>query len=146
MNKPGSGKETWHIDIDLPAPISIMPSAIRFGIFPANDPALVDGVIEALGAPPDFPIGDRTLKEVLTDGVSLSPAPDMLFQLISYVTGGERGERPRRLATARTPMAMRHARRAGGFAQISRHCASTRKPSSRRSIRCSRASIRSPRR
>ena len=40
--------------------------------------------LQALDAPPDFPIGGRTLREVLTDGVSLSPAPDMLFQLISY--------------------------------------------------------------
>src|SRR5262249_28797401 len=61
-----------------------------FGIYPTNDPALVDAVIAAIGAPADFPIGGGRLREVLTDGVSLGPAPDMLFQLISYLTGGER--------------------------------------------------------
>jgi Sulfite reductase, alpha subunit (flavoprotein) len=40
---------------------------------------------------------------VLTDGVALSPAPDMLFQLISYLTGGERKQKARRLAAGEDP-------------------------------------------
>jgi sulfite reductase (NADPH) flavoprotein alpha-component len=74
-----------------------------FGIFPANDQDLVTAVLAALEAPADFPIGDRTLREVLTDGVSLSPAPDMLFQLISYLTGGERRQKAKRLAAGEDP-------------------------------------------
>src|SRR5262249_18112066 len=74
-----------------------------FGLFPANDSALVEAVIKALDAPPDFPIGGRTLREVLTDGVSLSPAPDMLFQLFSYITGGERRKKARALSTGEDP-------------------------------------------
>jgi sulfite reductase (NADPH) flavoprotein alpha-component len=35
--------------------------------------------------------------------VSLSPAPDMLFQLISYLTGGERKQKARRLAAGEDP-------------------------------------------
>jgi len=103
LNKDGSGKETWHIDIDLTGTDLDYSVGDSFGIFPANEPALVDGVIEALGAPPDFPIGDRTLKEVLTDGVSLSPAPDMLFQLISYVIGGERKAKAKALGDGKDP-------------------------------------------
>ena len=103
LNKDGSGKETWHIDIDLTGTDLDYSVGDSFGIFPANEPALVDGVIEALGAPPDFPIGDRTLKEVLTDGVSLSPAPDMLFQLISYITGGERKLKAKALGDGKDP-------------------------------------------
>ena len=64
-----------------------------FGLFPANDPALVDAVLAALGAPADFPIGGRALRDVLIDGVSLGTAPDMLFQLFSYITGGERRQK-----------------------------------------------------
>src|SRR5262249_61855377 len=37
------------------------------------------------------------------DGVSLSPAPDMLFQLISYLTGGERRQKAKALATGQDP-------------------------------------------
>jgi len=43
------------------------------------------------------------LREVLCDGVSLSPAPDMLFQLFSYITGGERRIKARALANGDDP-------------------------------------------
>ena len=60
-------------------------------------------MLKALGAPADFPIGGRTLRDVLTDGVSLSPAPDMLFQLFSYITGGERRKKAQALAAGEDP-------------------------------------------
>ena len=60
-------------------------------------------MIAALDAPPDFPIGGRTLRDVLTDGVSLAPAPDMLFQLFSYITGGERRQKAKALAAGEDP-------------------------------------------
>ena len=82
LNKPGSAKETWHIEFDLTESNLDYTVGDSFGLFPTNDPALVDAVLKALDAPADFPIGGRTLREVLTDGVALSPAPDMLFQLL----------------------------------------------------------------
>jgi sulfite reductase (NADPH) flavoprotein alpha-component len=103
LNKPGSEKETWHIDIDLAGTDLDYVVGDSIGIFPANDPDLVAAVLTALEAPPDFPIAERTLREVLTDGVSLSPAPDMLFQLISYLTGGERKQKAKRLAAGEDP-------------------------------------------
>jgi sulfite reductase (NADPH) flavoprotein alpha-component len=103
LNKPGSEKETWHIDIDLAGTDLDYVVGDSFGVFPANDHALVDNVLTALDIPPDFSIGDRTFREVLTDGVSLSPAPDMLFELISYLTGGERRQKAKRLATGEDP-------------------------------------------
>jgi len=103
LNKPGSEKETWHVDIDLAGTDLDYFVGDSFGIFPANDHDLVTAVLEALGAPPDFPIGGRTLREVLTDGVALSPAPDMLFELISYLTGGERRQKAKRLAVGEDP-------------------------------------------
>jgi sulfite reductase (NADPH) flavoprotein alpha-component len=103
LNKTGSQKETWHIEFDLGETGLDYTVGDSFGIFPANDPALVDAVIAALSAPPDFPIGGRTLSEVLTDGVSLSPAPDMLFQLMSYLTGGDRRQKARALAAGLDP-------------------------------------------
>src|SRR4029077_10753033 len=74
-----------------------------FGLFPTNDPILVEAVIKALDAPADFPIAGRTLREVLTDGVSLSPAPDMLFQLYSYPPGGARRQKAKALAAGEDP-------------------------------------------
>ena len=103
LNKPGSAKETWHIEFDLTECGLDYQVGDAFGLFPHNDPALADAVLKALGAPPDFPIGGRTLREVLIDGVSLSPAPDMLFQLFSYITGGERRKKAQALSAGEDP-------------------------------------------
>src|SRR6185312_14245509 len=85
LNKPGSAKETWHIEFDVGGAGLAYAVGDSFGILPTNDPELVDAVVRAIHAPPDFPIAGRTLRDVLTDAVSLAPAPDILFQLISYI-------------------------------------------------------------
>jgi sulfite reductase (NADPH) flavoprotein alpha-component len=103
LNKPGSEKQTWHVEFDLTGSGISYEVGDAFGLFPSNHPELADAVIKALGAPADFPIGERTLREVLIDGVSLSPAPDMLFQLFSYITGGERRQKARSLSTGEDP-------------------------------------------
>jgi len=103
LNKPGSQKETWHVELNVSTRGLDYAVGDSFGVFPTNDPTLVDAVIKALGAPADFPIGGSTLREVLTDSVSLSPAPDMLFQLFSYITGGERRIKARALANGDDP-------------------------------------------
>ncbi|MGB6534541.1 MAG: sulfite reductase subunit alpha [Xanthobacteraceae bacterium] len=103
LSRPGSEKQTWHVEIDLAGAGLDYVVGDSVGIFPANDPQLVAEVLTALAAPPDFPIGGRTLREELIDGVSLSPAPDMLFQLISYMTGGVRREKAKRLAAGDDP-------------------------------------------
>jgi sulfite reductase (NADPH) flavoprotein alpha-component len=103
LNKPGSEKETWHIEFDLSESNLDYVVGDSFGLFPTNDPTLVDAVMRAIDAPPDFPIGGRTLREVLTDGVSLAPAPDMLFQLISYITGGDKRQKAKALAAGEDP-------------------------------------------
>ncbi len=90
LNKLDSEKATFHIEIDLTAAGIEYVVGDSFGLFPQNDPALVDTVIAAIDAPRDFPIGDKTLREVLPSDVSLGTAPDSLFELISYITGGER--------------------------------------------------------
>jgi sulfite reductase (NADPH) flavoprotein alpha-component len=103
LNRPGSQKETWHVEIDLIESGLDYVVGDSFGVFPANDPGLADAVIRALAAPPDCPIGGRPLRDVLIDGVSLAPAPDTLFQLISYLTGGERRQKAKALAAGDDP-------------------------------------------
>jgi sulfite reductase (NADPH) flavoprotein alpha-component len=103
LNKPGSNKETWHVDIDLSDSRLDYTVGDSLGVMPANDPAVADAVIRAIGAPADFPIGGRTLREVLINGVSLGSAPDMLFQLVSYLTGGERRQKAKALAAGEDP-------------------------------------------
>jgi sulfite reductase (NADPH) flavoprotein alpha-component len=103
LNRKGSEKETWHVEFDLTKSGLDYVVGDSFGIIPVNDPGLVAAIIKALGAPADFPIGGRSLRDVLTDGVSLSPAPDMLFQLFSYVTGGERRQKAKALSAGDDP-------------------------------------------
>ena len=103
LNRKGSEKETWHVEFDLTQSGLDYEVGDSFGIIPVNDPGLVSAIIKALGAPTDFPIGGRTLRDVLTDGVSLSPAPDMLFQLFSYVTGGARRQMAKALSAGDDP-------------------------------------------
>jgi sulfite reductase (NADPH) flavoprotein alpha-component len=103
LNKPGSEKETWHVEFDLTATGIDYVVGDAFGVFPTNDPALADAVIAALDAPADFPIGGRALRDVLIDGISLGAAPDMLFSLFSYITGGERRQKAKALAAGEDP-------------------------------------------
>jgi sulfite reductase (NADPH) flavoprotein alpha-component len=103
LNRPGSAKETWHIEFDLTESGLDYVVGDSFGIMPANDPGLVEAVFKALNAPPDFPIGDRTLRQVLTHDVSLGAAPDSLFQLYSYITGGDRRRKAKALSAGENP-------------------------------------------
>src|SRR5204862_6567040 len=74
-----------------------------FSLFPANDPALCDAIIAAMRAPPDCRIEGQPLRAVLQERVSLGTAPDTLFQLISYITGGERRQKAKALASGEDP-------------------------------------------
>jgi sulfite reductase (NADPH) flavoprotein alpha-component len=103
LNRPGSAKETWHIEFDLTQSGLDYVVGDSFGVMPTNDPALVESVFKALDAPPDFPIGGRTLRQVLTHDVSLGAAPDSLFQLYSYITGGERRRKAQALSAGEDP-------------------------------------------
>ena len=103
LNKPGSGKETWHIEFDLSAAEMDYRVGDAFGIFPLNEPALVDAVIAALRASADFPVGGRRLRDVLIESVSLHSPPDALFTLFSYLTGGERRQKAKALAAGEDP-------------------------------------------
>ncbi|MGP0091206.1 MAG: sulfite reductase subunit alpha [Xanthobacteraceae bacterium] len=103
LNKESSEKETYHVEFDLGGSGLDYAVGDSFGIFPRNDPDLVGAVIKTLDAPADFPIGGRAFRDVLTDGVSLGPAPDMLFQLFSYITGGERRQKAKALSAGSDP-------------------------------------------
>ncbi len=103
LNKSGSGKETWHIDFDLSGSGLDYAVGDSFGIFARNELGHVDQIIALLGASHTTKVRGRTLREVLTDEVSLAPAPDSLFGLISYITGGAQREKARALAQGDDP-------------------------------------------
>src|SRR3984957_11620144 len=103
LNKQGSEKETWHIDFDLSGCGLDYVVGDSFGIFARNDLGHVDQIIALLGALHTTPIRGRTLREVLVDEVSLAPAPDTLFELLSFISGGVLREKARALGRGEDP-------------------------------------------
>jgi sulfite reductase (NADPH) flavoprotein alpha-component len=103
LNQPGSEKETWHIDFDLSDSGIDYEVGDSFGIFAKNDLGLVDQIIAMLGAAHTTPVRDRSLREVLHENVALGTAPDSLYELFSYVSGGKVREKARALARGEDP-------------------------------------------
>jgi sulfite reductase (NADPH) flavoprotein alpha-component len=103
LNGEGSEKITNHIEIDLEGSGVTHEAGDSLGVFAQNDPALADAVIAAIHAPADFPIAGKTLREVLIGDMSLGAAPDMLFQFISYLVGGERRVKAQALSRGEDP-------------------------------------------
>ena len=103
LNKTGSEKETWHIDFDLSGCGLDYVGGDSFGIFASNDLGHVDQIIALLGASHTTEVRGKTLRELLRDDVSLAPAPDTLFELISFITGGAQREKARALAQGEDP-------------------------------------------
>ena len=71
LNKSGSEKETWHIEFDLAGSGLDYVVGDSFGIFARNELGHVDQIIALLGASHTTEVRGRTLREVLTDEVSL---------------------------------------------------------------------------
>src|SRR3954453_5894794 len=103
LNKGKSEKETYHVEFDLSESKLDYVVGDSFGVFARNELGLVDQVIALLGASHTAEIKGKTLREVLTDDVSLSPAPDTLFELLSFITGGAQREKARALAQGEDP-------------------------------------------
>ena len=103
LNKTGSEKETWHLDFDLSESGLDYVVGDSFGVFPRNEIGLVDQVIAMLGASHMTEVRGKPLREVLRDDVALSPAPDALFELLSFITGGALREKARALAQGEDP-------------------------------------------
>jgi sulfite reductase (NADPH) flavoprotein alpha-component len=103
LNKPGSEKETWHIEFDVGAAGIDYVVGDSFGVFARNDLGLVDQIIAMLGASHMTIVNGKPLRDVLHADVSLAPAPDSLFELLSFVSGGAVREKARALASGEDP-------------------------------------------
>jgi sulfite reductase (NADPH) flavoprotein alpha-component len=103
LNREGSEKATYHVEFDISEADLDYEPGDSFGIFPVNGEGLVERVIAAIGAPHNFPVAGKTLLQVLREDVSLGLAPDMLFELISYITGGVARAKAKALAKGKDP-------------------------------------------
>src|SRR3954470_7369355 len=103
LNKGKSEKETYHVEFDLSESRLDYVVGDSFGVFARNELGLVDQIIALLGASHTTKVNGKTLREALIQDVSLSPAPDTLFELISFITGGAQREKARALAQGEDP-------------------------------------------
>jgi len=79
LTGPGSGKITRHHEISLEgAPVTYLPGD-ALGLYPINDPALVEQVIEAIGA-----TGDETVETA--DGTTCTLRDALAFQNLNTPT------------------------------------------------------------
>ena len=103
LNANGSEKETWHVEFELADAALDYEVGDSFGVFPINDFGLVDQVIATLGASPTTPVRGRALRDVLREETALGVAPDSLYELFSFVSGGPTREKARALARGEDP-------------------------------------------
>jgi sulfite reductase (NADPH) flavoprotein alpha-component len=103
LSGEASEKDTRHIVFDIAGSgLSYQPGD-AFGLYAKNDPDLAEAVRAALGAPADFPVAGKTIREALIEDYSLGLAPDALFQLIGFLVGGERRQKAKALAMGGDP-------------------------------------------
>jgi sulfite reductase (NADPH) flavoprotein alpha-component len=103
LNAHGSKKDTRHVVFDIAGGGLAYAPGDSFGLYPRNDPALAEAVRAALRAPPDFPVGGKPICDALVEDYALGLAPDMLFELMSYLVGGERRLKAKALARGEDP-------------------------------------------
>ena len=103
LNGQGSAKTTWHVEFDLSGCGLDYVVGDSFGVFPRNPPALADQIVAMLGARPEGLVRGKPLRDVLIGDVCLGAPPDALFQLLSYVCGGDRRQKARALANGEDP-------------------------------------------
>lgn len=103
LNAEGSEKQTFHVELDLSDSGLDYVVGDAFGVFARNDPGLVDQVIALIGASPIAPVRGKPLRDLLIADLSLAPAPDQLFELVSFLTGGAQRAKARALAAGEDP-------------------------------------------
>ncbi|RFB79862.1 sulfite reductase subunit alpha [Methylovirgula sp. 4M-Z18] len=103
LNRTGSEKTTWHVEFDLSESGLAYEPGDSFGVYPKNPAGLADQIIAMLGARPEGIIGEKTLRDTLIEDVTLSAAPDSLFQLFSYLCAGEQRRKARAFANGEDP-------------------------------------------
>jgi len=103
LNKEDSEKATYHIDFDLSESGLTYNVGDSLGVFPQNDPKLVDEIIAKIAADPQTMIGDKPLRDILINDVALGSPPDRFFEFISFITGGERRKKAKLLSIGEDP-------------------------------------------
>ena len=125
--RPGSEKETWHIDFDLVGSGLDYVVGDSFGIFARNDLGLVDQIIALLGASHTTKCNGKTLREVLhRRRFAVARAGHAVRAALLHHRRRAAREGARAGAGRGSRWRCRNARRDGGAAEIFRRAAASR--------------------
>lgn len=95
LNGTGSNKENHHLELSLEGSGITFEPGDSLGIYPENDPELVDELIKELGWDPNALItvkkgeAERTIKEALTSYFEITVVTKPLLQKIAELTSNE---------------------------------------------------------
>lgn len=89
LNGRGSNKETRHIELSLEGSGLVFEPGDALGVFPKNDPELVDLIIQEMKWNPDTPVSvegkEEPLREVLLSRLEITVLTEQLLQsLVSF--------------------------------------------------------------
>ena len=103
LNKPGSEKETWHLEFDLSAASLDYVVGDAFGLFPQQRSGARGCRIEPLGAPADFRSAAHAARRADRRGVALARAGHRYSSSFPTSPAASGGRRQRRSPPARIP-------------------------------------------
>lgn len=95
LNGRGSNKETRHLELSLEGSGLTFEPGDSLGVYPENDPELVDSLISELGFNPDEVVkvnkqGDvRSLREALISNFEITTLTKPLLEQVAKLTGNE---------------------------------------------------------
>lgn len=96
INGRGSNKETHHLELDLEGSNLQYEPGDSLGIYPENDPVLVDQLIDKMQWDPNEPVsiendalGDRPLRDALISTLEITILTKPLLEKIAVFTGSE---------------------------------------------------------
>lgn len=96
LNGRGSNKETHHLELDLEGSNLVYEPGDSLGIYPENDPVLVDKLIEKMQWDPNEQVsiendahGDRPLRDALISTLEITILTKPLLEKIAAFTGSQ---------------------------------------------------------
>ena len=92
LNRPGSSKDTRHVEIDIQGSGLTYVAGDALGVFPSNDPDFVNQLILQCGLDPEIKVrnkegGEDSLKKVLTHDCQLTKITKKVWETLSDMAG-----------------------------------------------------------
>ncbi|MEM6691585.1 MAG: sulfite reductase subunit alpha, partial [Planctomycetota bacterium] len=89
LNDASSARETTHVEICLKDSGVTYEAGDALGVFPVNDPELVDDLIEVLGFSAEMPLGGKSLRQVFLEDYEIRNITPPVFKAFAEKSDSE---------------------------------------------------------